>query len=88
MHECGPGSDFPGVHACTKTCEEDPRHRAERCRDPRHAYARCVTALPCDQVRAHQDLEIAKTGPCAAETAAVLGCEPDGPPTPFIYFQF
>ncbi len=88
LDACGPAPDFPGVDACTKTCEEDPRQEADPCRDPRLAYERCVTALPCDQVRARNDLDVAKTGPCGAETRAVIACEPESPAEPFIYFQF
>lgn len=47
-----------------------------------------MTALPCDQVRARNDLDVAKTGPCGVETRAVIDCEPESPPKPFIYFQF
>jgi hypothetical protein len=85
---CGPNADFPGVAACTKTCEDDPHQRSGPCQEPRLAYERCVVALTCEQVRARDDLEVAKTGPCGAETRAVIECEPESPPAPFIYFQF
>jgi hypothetical protein len=85
---CGPGADFPGVAACTKTCEDDPRQQSGPCQEPRLAYERCVVALSCEEVRARNDVEIAKTGPCGAETRAVIACEPEAPAEPFIYFQF
>jgi hypothetical protein len=85
---CGPDADFPGVAACTKTCEDDPHQQSGPCQEPRLAYERCVVALSCEQVRARNDLEVAKTGPCGAETRAVIACEPEAPPEPFIYFQF
>ena len=45
-----------------------------------------MIALPCDRMPATTDVESGKTGPCGAETRAVIACEPD--PGPMIEFQF
>jgi hypothetical protein len=85
---CGPRADFPGVAACTKTCEDDPHQRSGRCRAPRIAYERCMIELPCaDVIRVNGGDTIGTAGPCEAELAAVLACDPP-PATPPIRFQF
>ncbi len=84
---CGAPPSFVGVAACTKACEEDDRARPQACLRPRHAYAQCVVAVPCEAVRATQDIAVAKHGPCGKEIAAVLACDPIAP-LPTIDFQF
>lgn len=85
---CGPSPDFPGIAACTQTCETAPEQVAGPCREPRIAYERCMTAAPCEDVRASSNIRTAEGGPCVAEREAVLTCAPPDPPTPFIQFQF
>lgn len=52
------------------------------------AYETCVIALPCADIQALGAAERPSVGPCGAEFATLLACEPEQQPAPKIYFEF